>query len=156
MAESVMTKFKAGVAALLVACGFLATAVAQDAPQPKLPTVQLQAGMHAIRAEVASTLSQQATGLMHRREMAQHEGMLFVYEEPGVHCFYMRNTLLPLSLAFIADDGTIVHIDDMKPLTLDSHCPPRPVRFVLEMNQGWFAKRNIRPGFRLSGPPFGK
>jgi hypothetical protein len=152
-----MTKLKAAVAALAVACSLLAThSAAQDAAQPKLPTVQLSAGMHAIRAEVAASLAQQATGLMHRREMAQHEGMLFVYDEPGVHCFYMRNTVLPLSIAFIVDDGTIVHIDDMKPLTLDSHCPPKPVRFVLEMNQGWFAKRNIKPGFRLSGPPFAK
>jgi uncharacterized membrane protein (UPF0127 family) len=151
-----MTKIKAAVAALAAACVLAAPAAAQDAAQPKLPTVQLNAGMHAIRAEVAQTFMQQATGLMHRRSMAQHEGMLFVYEEPGVHCFYMRNTVLPLSIAFIVDDGTIVHIDDMKPLTLDSHCPPKPVRFVLEMNQGWFAQRNIKPGFRLSGPPFAR
>jgi uncharacterized membrane protein (UPF0127 family) len=152
-----MTKLKAAVAAVALSCSLLAPhAAAQDAAQPKLPAVQLNAGMHAIRAEVAATFAQQATGLMHRREMAQHEGMLFVYDEPGVHCFYMRNTVLPLSIAFIVDDGTIVHIDDMKPLTLDSHCPPKPVRFVLEMNQGWFAKRNIKPGFRLSGPPFAK
>jgi uncharacterized membrane protein (UPF0127 family) len=151
-----MTKIKAAVAALAAACIVAAPAAAQDAAQPKLPTVQLNAGMHAIRAEVAQTFMQQATGLMHRRSMAPHEGMLFVYETPGVHCFYMRNTVLPLSIAFIVDDGTIVHIDDMKPLTLDSHCPPKPVRFVLEMNQGWFAQRNIKPGFRLSGPPFAR
>jgi hypothetical protein len=144
-------KFAAAVLAL-----FAAHAFAQDAAQARLPTVRLNAGMHAIQAEVAATMLQQATGLMHRRLMAQHEGMLFVYDEPGVHCFYMRNTVLPLSIAFIAEDGTIVHLDDMKPLTLDSHCPPRPVRYVLEMNQGWFAKRNIKPGFRLSGAPFAK
>jgi uncharacterized protein len=148
-----MTQLKSAALALLL---FAAQAFAQDAAQPRLPTVRLSAGMHAITAEVASTLSQQATGLMHRRQMAQHEGMLFVYDEPGVHCFYMRNTLLPLSVAFIGDDGTIVHLDDMQPLTLESHCPPRPVRFVLEMNQGWFAKRNIKPGHRLTGTPFGK
>jgi uncharacterized membrane protein (UPF0127 family) len=152
-----MTKIKAAAAAALAAaCVIAAPAAAQDAAQPKLPTVQLNAGMHAIHAEVARTFRQQATGLMHRRDMAQHEGMLFAYDEPGVHCFYMRNTVLPLSIAFIDDDGTIVHIDDMKPLTLDSHCPPRAVRYVLEMNQGWFAKRNIKPGFRLTGPPFAK
>jgi uncharacterized membrane protein (UPF0127 family) len=148
-------KFAAAALALLAAQAF-AQAFAQDAPQPKLPTVRLNAGMHAITAEVASTMWQQAVGLMHRRQMAPHEGMLFVYDEPGVHCFYMKNTLLPLSVAFIAEDGTIVHLDDMKPLTLESHCPPRPVRFVLEMNQGWFATRNIKPGFRLAGAPFSK
>ena len=148
-----MTQIKSAVFALLL---FAAQAFAQDAAQPRLPTVRLGAGMHAITAEVASTLGQQATGLMHRRQMAQHEGMLFVYDEPGVHCFYMRNTLLPLSIAFIGDDGTIAHLDDMQPLTLESHCPPRAVRFVLEMNQGWFAKRNIKLGYQLSGTPFGK
>ena len=148
-----MTQIKSAALALLL---FVAQAFAQDAAQPRLPTVRLGAGMHAITAEVASTVGQQGTGLMHRRQMAQHEGMLFVYDEPGVHCFYMRNTLLPLSIAFIGDDGTIVHLDDMQPLTLESHCPPRAVRFVLEMNQGWFAKRNIKPGYRLSGTPFGK
>ena len=66
----------------------------------------------------------------------------------------MRNTLLPLTVAFIGDDGTIVHLDDMQPLTLDSHCPPRPVRFVLEMNRGWFDERGIVPGTRLAGPVF--
>ena len=148
-----MTQIKSAALALLL---FVAQAFSQDAAQPRLPTVRLGAGMHAITAEVASTVSQQATGLMHRRQMAQHEGMLFVYDEPGVHCFYMRNTLLPLSIAFIGDDGTIVHLDDMQPLTLESHCPPRAVRFVLEMNQGWFEKRNIKPGYRLTGTPFGK
>jgi uncharacterized membrane protein (UPF0127 family) len=148
-----MTQIKSALAALLL---FAAQVCAQDTAQARLPTVRLSAGMHAITAEVASSFTQQATGLMHRREMAQHEGMLFVYDEPGVHCFYMRNTLLPLTVAFIGNDGTIVHLDDMQPLTLDSHCPPRPVRFVLEMNQGWFAKRNIKAGHRLSGTPFAK
>jgi uncharacterized membrane protein (UPF0127 family) len=148
-----MTRIKTAAAALLL---FALQSFAQEAAQPRLPTVRLGAGMHAITAEVASSPIQQATGLMHRREMAQHEGMLFVYEEPGVHCFYMRNTVLPLSVAFIGDDGTIVHVEDMQPLTLESHCPPRPVRFVLEMNQGWFKKRNVKPGDRLSGAPFRK
>jgi hypothetical protein len=148
-----MRPIKTAAAALLL---FALQGHAQDAAQPRLPTVRLGAGMHAITAEVASSPVQQATGLMHRRQMAQHEGMLFVYDEPGVHCFYMRNTVLPLSVAFIGDDGTIVHLDDMQPLTLESHCPPRPVRFVLEMNQGWFAKRNVKPGDRLSGTPFRK
>lgn len=80
--------------------------------------------------------------------------MLFVFEQPAGQCFWMKNTLLPLTAAFVADDGTIVNLVDMKPQTLDSHCSVRPVRFVLEMNQGWFAKRGIQAGARLSGPPF--
>jgi uncharacterized protein len=129
-------------------------APAQDAPQMNLPVVQLQAGMHNIRAQVATTVDQRATGLMHRREMPQHEGMLFVFEQPSPQCFWMKNTLLPLSIAFIADDGSIVNIADMQPLSEASHCSAQPVRFALEMNQGWFAKRGIKPGFRLKGAPF--
>jgi uncharacterized protein len=140
--------------AAAVALGFAAYAAAQEAPQLDLPVVQLQAGMHNIRAQVAIGVNERATGLMHRREMPQHEGMLFVYEVPTVQCFWMKNTLLPLSIAFIADDGTVVNIRDMQPQSLDSHCSDKPVRYALEMNQGWFAKRGVKPGFKLAGAPF--
>jgi len=126
--------------------------LAQEVPQLNLPVVQLQVGMHNIRAQVATTVDQRATGLMHRREMAQHEGMLFVFEQPSVQCFWMKNTLLPLSIAFLADDGTVVNTDEMKPQTLDSHCSSKPVRYVLEMNQGWFAKRGVKAGTKLTAP----
>ena len=66
----------------------------------------------------------------------------------------MRNTLIPLTAAFVADDGTIVNLADMKPQSDDSHCSAKPVRFVLEMNQGWFAQRGLRAGARLTGVPF--
>ncbi len=142
--------------ALSIAVSALAplTATAQDQPQTNLPRVQLQAGMHNIQAQVAVTPDQRATGLMFRREMPQHEGMLFVFEQPSVQCFWMKNTLLPLSIAFLADDGTVVNLTDMKPQTLDGHCSDKPVRFVLEMNQGWFAKRGIKAGYKLAGAPF--
>jgi uncharacterized membrane protein (UPF0127 family) len=110
--------------------------------------------MHNIRAELAQTDAQRSIGLMHRREMASHEGMLFVFDQPGVQCFWMKNTLLPLSIAFLADDGTVVNIADMKPQSLDSHCSAQPVRYALEMNQGWFAKRGVKTGFKLAGAPF--
>jgi len=131
---------------------FSSPPLAQEVPQLNLPVVQLQAGMHNIRAQVATTVDQRATGLMHRREMAQHEGMLFVFEQPSVQCFWMKNTLLPLSIAFLADDGTVVNTDEMKPQTLDSHCSSKPVRYVLEMNQGWFAKRGVKAGTKLTAP----
>jgi uncharacterized membrane protein (UPF0127 family) len=126
---------------------------AQGQPQLNLPTVTLNAGMHQIRAQVATGFNVY-TGLMYRREMPLHEGMLFVYDTPAVHCFYMKNTFLPLSIAFIADDGTIVNIRDMQPQTLDSHCADKPVRYALEMNAGWFAKRGVKPGYKLGGPIF--
>ena len=140
------------LAAVLAAVSF--TAAAQQEPQTGLPRVRLSAGMHQIDAQVALTPDQRATGLMWRKDMPQHEGMLFVFEQPFKQCFWMQNTLMPLSTAFIADDGTVVNVEDMKPLSLESHCAREPVRYVLEMHQGWFAKRGIKPGMKLSGPPF--
>jgi uncharacterized membrane protein (UPF0127 family) len=127
---------------------------AQDQPQLQLPRAKLGAGMHQIDTQLALTPEQRQIGLMFRAEMPQHEGMLFVFDEPAQQCFWMKNTLLPLTAAFVADDGTIVNLADMQPRTTDSHCSAKPVRFVLEMNQGWFAKRAIKPGFRLTGKPF--
>ena len=126
----------------------------QQGPQPRLPTVQLQAGMHNIVAELAQTPQQQQIGMMMRTEMATHEGMLFVFDDVAPRCFWMKNTLLPLSIAFIEDDGTVVNIAEMKPRSEASHCSEKPVRYALEMNQGWFSKRAIKPGFRLKGSPF--
>jgi uncharacterized membrane protein (UPF0127 family) len=117
--------------------------------------VDLQAGMYNIRAEVARTALQTQTGMMFRKEMAAHEGMLFVFDSPAPRCFWMRNTPLPLTIAYIADDGAIVDLIDMQPFSDRTHCSSQPVRFALEMNQGWFAKRGIKPGFKLKGPPFG-
>ena len=140
--------------ALALGLAFVQTAPAQESPQLNLPRVKLSAGMHQIDAQVAQTPAQRQIGLMHRREMPQHEGMLFVFEQPATQCFWMKNTLLPLTAAFIADDGTIVNLADMKPQTEDSHCSAKPVRFVLEMNQGWFGKKNLKAGSRLAGAPF--
>ena len=114
-----------------------------------LSRVTIGAGMHQIDAQVAATDEQRATGLMFRKQMPQHEGMLFIFERPSQQCFWMKNTLLALSAAFVADDGTIVNVEDMKPQTLDSHCSLKPVRYVLEMNQGWFAKRGVKTGTKL-------
>ena len=136
-----------------LAIGTAAVAFAQDA-QTGLPHVKLVAGMHQIDAQVAATQEQRATGLMWRKQMPQQEGMLFVFEQPGVQCFWMKNTLLPLTAAFIADDGELVNLVDMQPQALDSHCSAKPVRYVLEMNQGWFARKGIKAGMKLAGPPF--
>lgn len=129
-------------------------AAAQTGPQLQLPRTKLNAGMHVLDVQLAQTPEQRQIGLMWRKDMPQHEGMLFVFEQPARQCFWMRNTLLPLSAAFVADDGTIVNIADMKPQSDDSHCSDKPVRFVLEMNQGWFAKRQLKAGYQLSGPAF--
>ena len=141
-------------AAVIAALCVAAVASAQDGPQ-KLAQVRLNAGIHNINAELASSPQQREIGLMFRPAMPANDGMLFVFEQPGKQCFWMRNTLIPLSVAFIDDDGSVVNIDDMKPKTDDSHCSAKPVRFVLEMNEGWFAKRGIKAGSRLRGGPFG-
>ena len=127
--------------------------LAQDAPQ-RLPSIKLSAGMHVVQAELAQTPDERSIGLMFRKTMGTNEGMLFSFEQPGQQCFWMKNTLLPLSAAFIADDGSVVNIESMKPQTLDSHCSAKPVRFVLEMNDGWFAARGIKRGMKLRGAPF--
>jgi len=137
----------------MLCCAALTSA--QDGPQ-KLAQVRLNAGIHNINAELASTPQQREIGLMFRTAMPANDGMLFAFEQPGQQCFWMRNTLIPLSVAFLGDDGSVVNIDEMKPQTLDSHCSAKPVRFVLEMNEGWFAKRGIKAGSRLRGGPFGQ
>lgn len=143
-------------AALLACLSSIITlgAWSQDAAQPRLDSIALSAGMHLIRAEVAATPQQQQIGLMHRRSMASNDGMLFVYEHAQKHCFWMRNTLLPLTIAFIDDEGRIVNLADMQPLDESPHCSAKPVRFALEMNQGWFAKRGFKAGAQLRGAPF--
>ena len=139
----------------ILAALFASGAAAQDAPQ-RLPATTLTAGFHLINAELARTPEQRAIGLMHRPAMPANDGMLFVFERAGEQCFWMKNTLLPLSIAFIADDGTVVNVEDMKPQTTDSHCSRKEVRYALEMNQGWFAKRGVKAGSKLSGAPFGR
>ncbi len=129
-------------------------AIAQEGPQLDLPRVVLTAGMHRIDAQVAQAPHERQIGLMHRQNMPGHEGMLFIFEQPAVQCFWMKNTLLPLSAAFVADDGRIVNLVDMQPQSLDSHCSAQPVRYVLEMNQGWFKQRGLQAGARLAGPVF--
>ena len=150
--------FKAAlaVAALSGALAGLPPAQAQDAPtgpQATLPVTELSAGIHIIQAEVADTEPTRRIGLMHRSSLPDNNGMLFIFDIPDLQCFWMRNTPLPLSIAFIADDGTIINIADMAPQTDDAHCSARPVRYALEMAQGWFATHGIQAGNRIGGLP---
>ena len=149
-----MTSLKTSAAALLMTLAS-GLAIAEDAPQ-QLPAIRLSTGMHVLQVMVAQTPEQLSTGLMFRKTMGTNDGMLFVFDEPSQQCFWMKNTLLPLSIAFIDDTGIVANIDDMKPQTLDSHCSTKPVRFVLEMNVGWFDKRGIKAGSKFQGEPFKK
>lgn len=136
--------------ALALAC---VAAASGQGPQSALPTIKLNAGIHLISAEVAASDPSRMRGLMFRESLAPNHGMLFVFDHKAIHCMWMRNTLIPLSVAFVDDDGTIVNIEDMAPRTETSHCARRPVRYALEMEKGWFARRGIAPGARLGGLP---
>jgi uncharacterized protein len=134
---------------LILAIAFVAAGAA--AQQPVLRTVELGAGMHLLRAEVADRDATRSLGLMHRRSLPQNGGMLFVFDQDAIHCMWMKNTLIPLSVAFLDAQGAIINIADMQPHSEQSHCAARPSRYALEMTQGWFAQRGIRAGARLRG-----
>jgi uncharacterized membrane protein (UPF0127 family) len=118
-----------------------------------LPVIDLKIDKNLIKAEVASTQASQQLGLMYRKTMPEQSGMLFVFEQKAGHCFWMKNTLLPLSIAFIDDDGKIVNIEEMKPQTEENHCPLKPIRYALEMNSNWFEKRKLGVGKLVEGLP---
>jgi len=131
----------------------LVTGNVQAQQAGKFPVVALNAGMHVIKTEVAASPAEREQGLMFREKMGQNEGMLFVFERPASVCMWMKNTLLSLSVAFMDGQGRIVNIEDMKPQTLDSHCSAKLVRYALEMNQGWFKQKGIKPGDAIEGLP---
>jgi uncharacterized membrane protein (UPF0127 family) len=117
----------------------------------ELPAVDLAVGMHLIRAEVADSMGTRMEGLMYRKSMPQGAGMVFVFDENAAHCMWMKNTLIPLSVAFIDEAGVIINIADMQPQSEQSHCATRPARYALEMNKGWFAQRGIKAGAKFRG-----
>lgn len=118
-----------------------------------LPEAALEIQGHKLTAEVAGDDASRTTGLMHRRMLPENRGMLFVFPAAAVQNFWMMNTYVPLSIAYIDDQGKIVNIADMKPLTTDPHPSAKPVRYALEMNRGWFAKRGISAGAKVEGLP---
>jgi uncharacterized membrane protein (UPF0127 family) len=133
-------------ASFLIVCA--APAAAQ---QPQLPVVELKAGMHLVHAEVAADYGSRMQGLMHRKGLAPNAGMLFVFDQAAPHCMWMKNTYIPLSVAFLDAQGAIVNIADMQPHSEQSHCAARPALYALEMTQGWFTQRGIKPGAKLAG-----
>ena len=118
-----------------------------------LPVIELKLGKETIQAEVASTPSTQQLGLMFRKELGANSGMLFIFNEKAGHCFWMKNTLIPLSIAFLEDDGKIINIEEMQPQTEDNHCPKKATRFALEMNKEWFSSRKFGAGSIITGLP---
>lgn len=140
-----MNLFSGQLAGLLVAALAAAPAAAQ------MPEIPLTIAGHALTAEVAATTETRTQGLMHRRMLPENRGMLFVFRELGSHAMWMMNTYIPLSVAFLDESGRIINISDMQPHTRDSHGASQPAKYALEMNQGWFAKRGIKPGAKVEG-----
>ena len=131
----------------------LGTSLACAQVNTGLPTVELKIGIYRIQAELADTPKAREVGLMNRTSMPTNSGMLFIFEQKAGHCFWMNNTKIPLSIAFIADDGKIVNIEEMQSETTKNHCPKAAVRYALEMNKQWFSERVIVPGTVITGLP---
>ena len=117
----------------------------------EMPRIELTTGFYRIEAEVAADDPNRMQGLMHRRNMAANQGMLFVFPQAARHCMWMRNTFLPLSVAFLDEDGRILNIENMQPQTEENHCSTKAARYALEMNLGWFSSKGIKPGARVGG-----
>jgi uncharacterized membrane protein (UPF0127 family) len=153
--QNILTQLRALLACVMAFGALISlTPLAAQEPQTNLQRAVIHAGMFQIDAQIANTPQQRQIGLMFRKDMPTHEGMLFIFDEPQTQCFWMKNTLLPLSAAFLDDDGGIVNLVDMQPQSTDSHCSEKPVRYVLEMNQGWFAKKKIGKGYKLKSQIF--
>ena len=143
------------LAACIVATSFIASpqrASAQATPT-EFRVIPLSAGIHLIRAEVAMEPSERERGLMFRKEMGESQGMVFLFDQPAVQCMWMRNTLIPLSVAFIGNDGRIINVEDMAPQTETNHCAAKPARYALEMNLGWFKRHGVAVGTEIGGLP---
>jgi len=136
----------------LAACAGAPPAMSQET-MTEFRVIPLTAGIHVIRAEVALAPDERSKGLMFRKALGPNQGMVFLFDQPAVQCMWMRNTLIPLSVAFIADDGHILNVEEMAPQTEDNHCAAKPARYALEMNKGWFAKHGIVAGAKISGLP---
>ena len=140
-----------------ILCGalfFSVPAHAQETAQPPLSALKLGVEGKTITAELADDPQEQVTGLMFREKLAPDSGMLFILSPPRRVAFWMKNTILPLSVAYIGANGVILEIHDLQP----RNEKPVPsaflnIAYVLEMEQGWFAKNNVLPGVRLTGLP---
>ena len=137
----------------LVAIAVLAAATTLPARAAELPTITLTIGSHKLVAEVVTTVEQRATGLMNRFSLKPDHGMLFVFGRPAPQVFWMKNTYIPLSIAFLDADGRILTLEDMRPQTEDGHWSKGPAQYAIEMKKGWFAERGIGPGATVSGIP---
>jgi uncharacterized membrane protein (UPF0127 family) len=125
--------------------------LASAVPAAELPEIPLAVNGHKLTVEVAASDEVRMQGLMHRRVLPENRGMLFVFREVERHAMWMANTYIPLSVAFLDERGVIINIADMQPQTRDTHAAAQPAKYALEVNQGWFQKRGIKPGVKVQG-----
>ncbi len=141
------------VAGFLAASLLAATLPAAGEEAMRFATSQVKVAGHPLKVEVASTEAQRDRGLMFRKSLGADEGMLFIFDDPGYYAMWMKNTLIPLSVAFIDRDGVILNVEDMKPQTLDAHTAAGPAIYAIETNVGWFARHKVKAGDKVTGLP---
>ena len=135
----------------LLAAFLAASTLALADARPRVATLRI--GPHPLKVEVVATDAERARGLMYREKLGRDEGMLFIFDEPAYHSMWMKNTLIPLSVAFVDAPGTILNILDMEPQTLDSHMSAGPSVYAIETNKGWFAAKKVKAGDKVTGIP---
>jgi uncharacterized membrane protein (UPF0127 family) len=145
-----LDKARSGRFLLFVAALLTASLAWADA---KVRTTTVKVGPHALRVEVVANDEQRSKGLMHRKSLGRDDGMLFIFDEPGYHSMWMKNTFIPLSVAFVDRDGTILNIRDMEPHTEETHMSAGPSIYAIETNKGWFAAKKVKPGDKVTGLP---
>ena len=141
------------IVARFLAALALALAVTAAGADTRLKTATVRVGPHALKVEVVASDADRARGLMNRKSLGRNEGMLFIFDEPAYHSMWMKNTLIPLSVAFIDAQGTILNILDMEPETLDPHASAGPSIYAIEVNKGWFAEKKVKAGDKVTGLP---
>jgi uncharacterized membrane protein (UPF0127 family) len=137
----------------VLAAVILAAAALHTRAEPALRTQVLKVASHPLKVEVAAKEAEREKGLMFRKSLPAEEGMLFIFDDPGYYAMWMKNTLIPLSVAFVDRAGTILNIEDMEPQTLDTHLAAGPALYAIETNKGWFAAHHVKAGDKVSGLP---
>jgi uncharacterized protein len=148
-----LPRFDRRSALRVLAAGLLSFAAAQSAADAKLPTTTIKVGSHALRVEVAASDAARQKGLMFRERLGRNDGMLFVFDEPAYHSMWMKNTLIPLSVAFVDAKGEILNVLDLEPHSLETRMSAGPATYAIETNRGWFAERGLKAGDRVTGLP---
>lgn len=153
MRRAIAVRFDRGTVLRVLACVLLAAAALHALAQEKFATARVMVGTHPLKIEIAVTDPQRMQGLMHREKLGKNDGMLFIFDEPSYQSMWMKNTLIPLSVAFLDKDGVILNILDMEPQTLTPNMSAGPALYAVETNKGWFAERKLKAGDRVTGIP---